>query len=87
LLHFAGVTKEWRDQGVHVFAVGIGPSIKPSGLVTIAGNKENAFEVPYWENLGPLIETLKDRVCGLREVRRRKKVFESPIIGSFCVTV
>jgi hypothetical protein len=51
-----GVSKEWKDAGVTIFAVGIGPDISKEGLMDIAGNMKNVFPV---KDFSELIDTLK----------------------------
>ena len=56
-------SKAWADDGVTVFAIGIGSGISRQGLVDIAGADERALEVDSFEAISELATSLLKKVC------------------------
>merc|ERR1712168_627997 len=47
-------SKAWADDGVTVFAIGIGSGVSHKGLKDIAGSDDRAFEVSNFEAIGEM---------------------------------
>jgi len=56
-------TKAWADDGVTVFAIGIGAKLKHKGLAEIAGADNRAFEVENFDAIAELAKGLLKQVC------------------------
>ena len=56
-------SKAWADDGVTVFAIGIGKGISHEGLKDIAGDDERAFEIDNFEAISELATSLLKKVC------------------------
>ena len=64
-------SQKWMDDGVTVFAIGIGQGISRSGLKDIAGADDRVLEVANFEALGGIIQTLL------------RKIFQT--VSKFCI--
>ena len=60
-------SKAWADDGVTVFAIGIGKGMEGTaghqGLKDIAGDEERAFSVENFEAIGEMAKSLLKKVC------------------------
>ena len=56
-------SKAWADDGVTVFAIGIGSGVSHKGLKDIAGANERAFEVDNFEAISEMAKGLLKKVC------------------------
>ena len=56
-------SKLWADEGITVFAVGIGNKISNDGLKAIAGADDRAMEVSDFAAIGEVAKTLLKKVC------------------------
>ena len=56
-------SKLWADEGIPVFAVGIGNEISHKGLKAIAGADDRAMEVSNFAAIGDLAKPLLKKVC------------------------
>ena len=56
-------SKAWSDDGVTVFAIGIGRGISHEGLKAIAGAEERALEVDNFEAISKIATSLLKKVC------------------------
>jgi len=56
-------SKAWADQGVTVFAVGIGDKIPLLGLQRVAGSKERIMTVADFKSIGREAKSLLVKVC------------------------
>ncbi len=52
-----------REDGIHVFAVGVGHNIKPSELVSIASTPDDVFQVDNYNLLERIKDMLAERAC------------------------
>jgi len=55
--------KAWEKNGVTVFALGIGKTIKAAGLEDIAGSKDRIITVPDFKAIGKATNSLLGKVC------------------------
>ena len=65
-------SKLWADDGVNVFAVGIGDEITREGLKAIAGADDRAIIVKSFAAIGAMAKSLLKKVC--------EKIGESPVV-------
>ena len=56
-------SKLWADEGITVFAVGIGKGISHDGLKAIAGADDRAMEVENFAAIGEVAKPLLKKVC------------------------
>ena len=56
-------SKKWLEDGVTLFAIGIGPDISHAGLKDIAGADERVLVAKNFEALGEMAKTLVKKVC------------------------
>jgi len=56
-------SKRWNDDGVMVFAIGIGPEISKEGLIQISGSSERALAIKSFAELGEKMKGLLKNVC------------------------
>merc|ERR1719383_1271148 len=61
-------SKKWRDDGVMVFAVGVGPDITTEGLTQVAGSAKRVLKIKSFEELGKKMNSLLKSVCKTVEV-------------------
>ena len=53
----------WADDGVKVYAIGIGSGISYEGLRSISGSDSRALVVDNFEDIGVLAQSLLKKVC------------------------
>ena len=53
----------WAEDGVTVFAIGIGSNVKHDGLKAIAGADERAFEVATFDAIADIASGLLKHIC------------------------
>ena len=55
-------SKAWADDGVTVFAIGIGTRIGQKSLIDIAGAEERAFHVKTFDDIATMATSLMHKV-------------------------
>ena len=55
--------KKWRQDGVTLFAIGIGKAISHAGLKAIAGKEDRIIQVANFKAIGEMAKTVLKKVC------------------------
>jgi len=61
--HLPAASKKWQDDGVEVFAMGVGPDVTKEGLSKVAGSAERVLQVKSFKELGKRMKDLLKDVC------------------------
>jgi len=61
--HLPAASKKWRDDGVEVLAVGVGPDVTKEGLSKVAGSAEKVLQVESFKELAKTMKDLLKDVC------------------------
>ena len=56
-------SKAWANDGVTVFAVGIGSKITKENLTAVSGANERAFKIRKYRHIARLAKSLLKKVC------------------------
>ena len=60
-------SQAWADDGVTVFAIGIGGGIDQQGLTDIAGAEERALRAKDFDAIAELATSLMQKICKVGE--------------------
>jgi len=59
----AAASKEWADNKVIIYALGIGDKVHQNGLELIAGNRSRAFQAANFQKLGETTKSMLKQAC------------------------
>lgn len=66
ITNFSGISQRIKDRGIIVYALGVGPSVDQSQLLTIASSSDVVFFTSSFTELAPVVSQIQGKLCNCK---------------------